>query len=184
MALRPIEVLIRAKDEFSGMLGSMQAKVAAVAVAIAGFFGISLLSGAVKSAAEFEAAMSRVKSAAGGTDEEFKALKQAAEDAGAATKYTSVQAAEALENLAKAGLSATQAIEALPAVLALAQAGDVELGTSAEFVTKAVMGMGLAFADAGRVADVLALGAGATNTSVKGLAEALSYAAPTAQSLA
>lgn len=183
MALRPIEVLIRAKDEFSGMLGSMQAKVAAVAVAIAGFFGISLLSGAVKSAAEFEAAMSRVKSAAGGTDEEFKALKQAAEDAGAATKYTSVQAAEALENLAKAGLSATQAIEALPAVLALAQAGDVELGTSAEFVTKAVMGMGLAFADAGRVADVLALGAGATNTSVKGLAEALSYAAPTAQSL-
>ncbi len=183
MALRPIEVLIRAKDEFSGMLGSMQAKVAAVAVAIAGFFGISLFSGAVKSAAEFESAMSRVKSAAGGTDEEFKALKQAAEDAGAATKYTSVQAAEALENLAKAGLNATQAIEALPAVLALAQAGDVELGTSAEFVTKAVMGMGLAFADAGRVADVLALGAGATNTSVKGLAEALSYAAPTAQSL-
>ena len=98
MAIKPIEILIRAKDEFSGMLGSMQAKVAAVAVAIAGFFGISLLSGAVKSAAEFEAAMSRVKSAAGGTDEEFKALKQAAEDAGAATKYTSVQAAEALEN--------------------------------------------------------------------------------------
>ncbi len=183
MAIKPIEILIRAKDEFSGMLGSMQAKVAAAAVAIAGFFGITLFSGAVKSAAEFEAAMSRVKAAAGGTDQEFKALKQAAEDAGAATKYTSVQAAEALENLAKAGLNATQAIEALPAVLALAQAGDVDLGTSAEFVTKAVMGMGLAFSDAGRVADVLALGANATNTSVKGLAEALSYAAPTAQSL-
>lgn len=183
MAIKPIEILIRAKDEFSGMLGSMQAKVMAVAVAIAGFFGISLFAGAVKSAAEFEAAMSRVKAATDGTDQEFKALKQAAEDAGAATKYTSVQAAEALENLAKAGLNATQAIEALPAVLALAQAGDVDLGTSAEFVTKAVMGMGLAFKDAGRVADVLALGANATNTSVKGLAEALSYAAPTAQTL-
>ena len=84
MAIKPIEILIRAKDEFSGMLGSMQAKLTAVAVAIASLFGISLFSGAVKSAAEFEAAMSRVKSAAGGTDEEFKALKQAAEDAGAA----------------------------------------------------------------------------------------------------
>ncbi len=183
MSIRPIEILIRAKDEFSGMLGSMQAKVAAVAVAIAGFFGISLFSGAVKSAAEFEAAMSRVKAATGASAEELGRLKQAAEDAGANTKYTSVQAAEALENLAKAGLTATQAIEALPAVLALAEAGDVALGTSAEFVTKAVMGMGLQFSDAARVADVLALGANATNTSVKGLAEALSYAAPTAQSL-
>ena len=183
MSIRPIEILIRAKDEFSGMLGSMQTKVAAAAVAIAAFFGISLFSGAVKSAAEFEAAMSRVKAATGASAEELGRLKKAAEDAGANTKYTSVQAAEALENLAKAGLSATQAIEALPAVLALAEAGDVALGTSAEFVTKAVMGMGLQFSDAARVADVLALGANATNTSVKGLAEALSYAAPTAQSL-
>lgn len=183
MAIQPIQILIKAKDEFSSMLGSMQTKVAAVAVAIAGFFGVSLFSGAVKSASEFEAAMSRVKAAAGGTDEEFQALKQAAEDAGAATKFTGVQAAEALENLAKAGLTASQAIETLPAVLALAEAGDVALGTSAEYVTKAVMGMGLQFSDAARVADVLALGANATNTSVKGLAEALSYAAPTAQTL-
>jgi len=43
------------------------------------------------------------------------------------------------------------------------------------------MGMGLAFTDAARVADVLALGANATNTSVSGLAQALSYAAPVAQ---
>jgi TP901 family phage tail tape measure protein len=50
-------------------------------------------------------------------------------------------------------------------------------------VTKAVMGMGLAFDDAGRVADVLAKGANATNTSVEGLAQALSYAAPVANTL-
>ena len=67
-------------------------------------------------------------------------------------------------------------------MLHLAQAGDVGLAESAEFVTKAVMGMGLAFTDAGRVADVLAMGANATNTSVSGLAQALSYVAPVAQS--
>lgn len=183
MAIKPIEVLIRVKDEASSMLGSVQAKVAGLAVAVAGFFGVTLFAGAVKSSAEFEAALSRVKAATDATASEMAALKQAAEDAGANTKYTSVQAAEALENLAKAGLDANSAIAALPAVLSLAQAGNVELGQSAEFITKAVMGMGLAFTDSGRVADVLAKGANASNTSVKGLAEALSYAAPLAHSL-
>jgi uncharacterized RmlC-like cupin family protein len=46
-----------------------------------------------------------------------------------------------------------------------------------------LMGLGLALCAAGRVADVLALGANATNTSVLGLAQALSYAAPVANSL-
>lgn len=183
MAIKPIEIIIRLKDEFSSMLGSTQAKLAALASVVAGFFGVTLFAGAVRSAAEFEAALSRVKSATGATAEEMTLLKQAAEDAGANTKYTSVEAAEALENLAKAGLDAKSAIAALPAVLALAQAGDIELGQASEFVTKSVMGMGLAFTDAGRVADVLAMGANASNTSVTGLAQALSYAAPVANSL-
>jgi len=112
----------------------------------------------------------------------MQALTKAAEDAVANTKYTSTEAAGALENLAKAGLSANDSIAALPAVLNLAQAGDIGLAEASETVTKAVMGMGLAFTDAARVADVLALGANATNTSVSGLAQALSYAAPVAQS--
>lgn len=85
-------------------------------------------------------------------------------------------------NLARAGLTAKDAIAALPAVLSLAQAGGIGLGEASEYVTKAVMGMGLQFTDAGRVADVLAAGANASNTSVTGLAQALSYAAPVAKS--
>jgi TP901 family phage tail tape measure protein len=127
--------------------------------------------------------MSAVQAAAGASGDELKALRAAAEDAGATTKYTSVEAAGALENLAKAGLNATDAVKALPAVLDLASAGGVSLGEASEFITKAVAGMGLAFTDAARVADVLAMGANASNTSVTGLAQALSYAAPTAQSL-
>ena len=183
MAIKPIEILIRAKDEFSGVLGSMQTKLTAIALAIAGFFGISLFAGAVKSAAEFEAALSKVQAATDASVAEMEQLKKAAEDAGANTKYTAVEAAEALETLAKSGLSATDAIKALPAVLDLAQAGGVDLAQASEYMTKAVMGLGLSFDDAGRVADVLAKGANASNTSVKGLAEALSYAAPVANSL-
>jgi len=183
MAIKPIQILINAKDNASGVFDKLSTKVAAVGAAIAGYFGVQAFIGAVKGAADFEQAISRVQAATGATGDELARLKKTAEDAGANTTFTSTQAAGALENLAKAGLDANQAIETLPAVLALAQAGDIELGTASEYVTKAVMGMGLAFSDAARVADVLALGANATNTSVEGLAQALSYAAPVAQSM-
>ena len=183
MAIKPIQILINAKDNASSVFSSLQAKVAAVGAAIASYFGVQAFAGVVQGAADFQAAMSRVEAATGATKDEMAQLTQAAQDAGANTKYTSVEAAGALENLAKAGLSAKDAVATLPAVLQLAQAGDISLAESSELVTKAIMGMGLAFTDAGRVADVLAMGANATNTSVLGLAQALSYAAPVANSL-
>lgn len=183
MAFKPIQIVINAKDNASAVLGRLEGKIKAVGIAVAGYFGIKAFAGGIQGAAEFEAAMSRVKAATDGTAEEMTALTKAAQGAGTSTKYTSVEAAGALENLAKAGLSAGDSIKALPAVLALAQAGDVELGAASEYVTKAVMGMGLAFEDAARVSDVLAKGANATNTSVEGLAQALSYAAPVANTL-
>jgi TP901 family phage tail tape measure protein len=183
MAIKPVEILIKAKDETSSVFSSMGAKLASVGIAIAGYFGISAFAGAVRGAADLETGMSRVQAATGASADEMVLLRKAAEEAGATTKYTSTDAAGALETLAKAGLSAKDAIATLPAVLNLAQAGDIDLGVASEYVTKSVMGMGLAFTDAGRVADVLALGANATNTSVTGLAQALSYAAPVANSL-
>lgn len=176
-------ILITARDEASSVFTSLQAKVAGVAAAVAGYFGAKLFGDAVSSAREFETAMSRVEAASGATGDELDALRQAAEQAGASTQYTSVEAAAALENLAKAGLSASDAVQTLPAVLDLATAGGVELATASDYITKAVAGMGLSFAEAGRVADVLSQGANASNTSVDGLAQALSYAAPLANSL-
>ena len=92
--------------------------------AIATYFGINAFAGVVRGAADLETAMSRVQAATGATGQEMQALRKAAEDAGANTKFTSTEAAGALENLAKAGLSAQDSIAALPAVLNLAQAGD------------------------------------------------------------
>lgn len=182
MAMKPIEILINAKDNASAVFDGLNGKLKVIGAAIAGYFGVQAFAGVIKGAAEFEQGMSRVQAATGATATEMAELRKVAQETGANTKFTSTEAAGALENLAKAGLSAKDAIATLPAVLNLAQAGDVDLATASEYVTKAVMGMGLAFTDAARVADVLALGANATNTSVSGLAQALSYAAPVAQS--
>lgn len=177
-----LRLLITAKDEASSALTSLQAKAAAVAAAIGAYFTADFFGGAIRSAADFEAAMSRVAAATGATGDEFAQLKQAAEEAAAGSSFTQVETAQGLENLAKAGFNAKESIAALPGVMALAAAGDIELSQSAEIVTRTVAGLGIAVEDTGRIADVLAKGANASNTSVKGLAEALSYTAPTARS--
>lgn len=177
------QIIISARDEASSVFGAIRRNAGVLATAITGYFSGKLFGDAVTAASDFESAMSRVRAAAGASGEELSALRNAAETAGATTQYSSVQAAEALENLAKAGLSANEAVQALPAVLNLASAGGVELGEASEYITKAVAGMGMSFAEAGRVADVLAMGANASNTSVTGLAQALSYSAPLANSL-
>jgi TP901 family phage tail tape measure protein len=178
-----VKLVLSAKDEASGIFDSFKAKAGAVAAAVAAYFSVDFLAGSVKSAANFEAAMSRVQAATGAAGAELAQLKKAAEDASLGSKFTSVEAAQGLENLAKAGLNAKESLAALPGVLALAEAGDISLGESATYVTRTIAGLGVAVEDTGRIADVLAKGANASNTSVKGLAEALSYAAPSARSL-
>ena len=183
MAFKPIEILINAKDNASAVFGSLQAKIAAVGTAIAAYFGINAFAGVVKGAADFEAAMSRVQAATGATKEEMAQLTKLAKDAAADSGFSNVETADALTNLAKAGANAKEAMEALPGVINLARAGEIDLAQSSEFLTKIIAAMGGKFADAGKFADVLAMGANASNTSVTGLAQALSYAAPAANAL-
>ena len=183
MALDPVNIVIRARDEASSIFSSISAKMTALGVAVAAYFGINAFVGAVQGAADLEAKLSEVKAASGATAAEMVLLRKAAEDAGASTKFTATEGAEALGNLARAGLTAKDAIAALPAVLTLAQAGGIGLAEASDYLTKAVTGMGLKFGEAARVADVLAAGANASNTSVTGLAQALSYTAPIANSL-
>lgn len=183
MAIKPIQILIAAKDQASAVFGSVQAKMTALAAAASSFVGVALFTKSVQTAGDLEAALSRVAAAAGGGKEEFEKLKAAAENAGATTKYTASESAGALEELVKAGLSAEQAIAALPGTLALAQAGDIALAESAAHVTSVMAGFNLEASQTGRISDVLALGANSSKSSVDGLGQALSYAAPAAQSL-
>ena len=58
MAIKPIEILIRARDEAGSILTGVQAKVTAVAATVATLLGAGLFAGAVRSAAGLEEAMS------------------------------------------------------------------------------------------------------------------------------
>lgn len=178
-----VNLHIRAKDEASGVFNKLKAHAGKMAAGIAGYFGVRFFKSAIDDAKDFEKQMDTVAAVSGATAEELEQLEAVAKRMGAETEFTAMQAAEALESLGRAGLSASDQVQALPPVLELAQANGIALADSADFITKAILGMGLEFSEAGRVADVLTKAAASANTSVEGLGSGLSYAAPTAQAL-
>ena len=130
---------------------------------------------ATKRAADFDQAMSNVQAATHETAENMGLLRDAALDAGAETVYSAKEAAGAIEELAKAGLS-TQSIigGGLTGALDLAAAGGLDVADAAGIASTTLQQFGLSGDKASHVADVLAAGAGKAMGDVSDLSQALS----------
>lgn len=152
----------------------------AMRTALASVGGALVLGSAIRTLAEFEQSMATVKAVTGATEEQFRQMTEVAKDLGATTRFTASQAADGLLMLARAGLSAEQAMAALPDTLNLAQSGALDLGDAADIVTNVLSGMRLEVDDLTRVGDVLTKVANNANTDVQQLGVAFSYAAPIA----
>ncbi|PGW01060.1 phage tail tape measure protein, partial [Bacillus cereus] len=94
-----------------------------------------------------------------------------------------VQAAEGLSFLSMAGFKAQDSIDALPAVLNLAAAGQLDLGRSADIVSNIMTGFGISATDTGHAVDVLTKTMTSANTDLPMLGDAMKYVAPVAASL-
>lgn len=92
------------------------------------------------------------------------------------TSVAPVDAAKALRGLAQNGLSAADALRALPAILRLATAGEMELMDAALGATGVMAAFNLGIGDLGRVSDVFAFAAAKSNTSVGAMVEAMKQA--------
>lgn len=174
----------------SRSLTSIAARLTAVSGAatvaikgLAALSGATLFKGGLESALELEQALAEVQAVSGATREELEALKAAAEAGGAATRFSTLEAAQGLGELARATGSAQAAIAALPSTLSLAQAAGFGVAESAQLITTTLTQYGLAADQAARVSDVLAQAANTTTADVQGLGNALSYAAPLAKIL-
>lgn len=132
---------------------------------------------------QFEQTLATVKGVSRASAEEFKALNAVALDLGATTKFTATQAGEGLLFLSRAGFTARQSIEALPATLDLAAAGNIELGESADYASNILSQFRLEAAETSRVVDTLIATSNRSNTDVRQLAEAMKFAGPVAGAL-
>lgn len=134
---------------------------------------------AVSSFGDAEKAMNVFRVATGATTEEMgkasAAIEAIAHDL-SLPGITRADAANALAELGKAGLSATDAINALRPALLLAEAGGIKGAEAAEILAAALQSFHLPGTEAARVADLLAAAELRASGTVRDHAEALKQA--------
>lgn len=124
--------------------------------------------------ASFDKAMSAVQASTHASGEEMERLRELAMRAGADTAYSGEEAAQGINELAKAGVSTNDILRGgLTGALSLAAAGQIEVGDAAELAATAMTQFNLEGKDLGHVADLLAAGAGKAQGSVGDLGYAL-----------
>lgn len=132
---------------------------------------------------DFGATMSKVQAISQASTQEMADLEKAARHLGATTKWTAAEAGQAEVALSQMGFTPQQTIKALPSMLDLASAGELELGNAAEIVAGTLNAFNLEADQATRVADVLAQASRKSGTNVELLGETFKYVAPTAAGL-
>lgn len=177
------KVVIETDLDSSGVESGLSRLQGTVTKGIAAIGIGKIFSDAVKTGMDFEAQMSRVKAISGATGTQFEKLRDQAKQLGVDTAFSATEAAQGMENLASAGFSTTEIIEAMPGMLDLAASSGEDLATSADIAASTLRGFGLEASSAGHVADVLAKNAAETNAAVADTGEAMKYVAPVAKAM-
>lgn len=184
-----VDGLAQASDGVKSLSGSMSAMVGQAAALTGLTLGFAAVGNearkTVMAVADLDYAMSAV-AAVGGLDkasEEFKNLTKVAVDMGAATRFTSTEAAEGLKELIAAGYNTADAVKVLGDTLNLASTEDMSLAAASGIVVAGMQAMGLGVSEATRYTDVLARAANASTASITDMGESLKYAAPVANQL-
>lgn len=138
---------------------------------------------AVKTAADFDSAMSQVAAVSGATGKDFDALRNKAREMGAKTKFSATEAAEAMNYMAMAGWKTEDMLSGIEGIMNLAAASGEDLATTSDIVTDALTAFGLSAKDSGHFADILAAASSNANTNVSMMGETFKYCAPIAGAL-
>lgn len=169
----------REAEKFRGGLsavGDTAGKIGLVAAAGVG--------AAIIAYANFDQAMSNVAATGEDARGSLDALRDAALDAGARTKFSATEAAEAVEALAKAGVSASDILSGgLDGALDLAAAGGLEVAQAAEIAATAMNQFNKTGADVPHIADLLAAAAGKAMGDVEDMGAAFKFVGPVAAQL-
>lgn len=148
-----------AAPQLQSLGSTLTASVSVPLLAVGGY--------ALKTSADFEHAMSKIESVSNATGSEMAAFKAIAMEMGAKTKFSAKEAANGIEELAKAGVSTTQILDGgLKGALNLAAAGELELADAAEIASGVLNAFKKDAINVGQAADILAGAANASSTDV------------------
>lgn len=145
-----------------------------------GIAGAAIAAGmgvAINAAANFEQRMSAVQAVSGASQAEMDQLSKKALQLGKDTSFSATEAASAIEELVKAGISVPDVMNgAADATVALAAAGEVSLPEAAAIASNAMNQFQLSAQDMPKVADLIAGAANASAIDVKEFGYSLAQA--------
>lgn len=165
-----------------------------------------LATAAIKTAADFEAAMSEVGAISGSVAEEelpniikragemglsfqeganatetaANILKAKTKEMGATTAFSASESAEAMKYMAMAGWKTTDMMDGIAGIMNLAAASGEDLAATSDIVTDGLTAFGMSAKESGRFADVMAAASTNANTNVSLMGESFKYCAATA----
>ena len=153
--------------------------------AIVGVISLIVLAKAVSSFAKFEQAIVNASSVTGKLGEEFIIVKDhlsdLAQTLGKTTVFSAREAAEAMYDLASAGVEVGRMTkEDMIPILDLAAATQSELKFATETLTSTIAQFGLSITDTERVSDVLTATITSTKATIEKMSIALAYVGPIA----
>lgn len=177
--------LQQAARESESAFSKIAKTAAATAAGILVYKGLGAAIGAVKDtigglAAGFEQQLNILQAVSGAGTEQMAALGAQAKALGndlTLPKTSAKDAAEAMTELGKAGLSINNIMGASKGVLQLAAAGNLSNARAAEIAANALNAFGLAGTEATRIADLLAAAANASSLEVTDAADAMQMSA-------
>ncbi|CAB4147862.1 Phage tail tape measure protein [uncultured Caudovirales phage] len=176
-------------SSFGSTLGGAVSTAVGIGIARLGATAINAVSGAftgaIKEASSFEQTMNVLGAVTGATKNEMKLMSDMAIKLGGDVTLpgtSATQAAEAMTELAKGGLSVRDAMAASTGTIQLARAAQVSEAEAATITANALNAFGLSGNRAGMVADLLAASANASSGSINDMAFALRMSSAVAAS--
>lgn len=127
--------------------------------------------------------MARVQALArlDGNSEDMRLLREQSRYLGATTMFSATEAAQGQAFLAMAGFTPENIMAAMPGMLNMSLAGDIDLARTADIASNISSGFGIDPAQMQRVADVLTATFTSANVNMEMLGETMKYMAPIAR---
>ncbi|MEV0360076.1 phage tail tape measure protein [Nocardia sp. NPDC050697] len=185
--LRKVNGAIDTTTESAGKFGDSLTRIRDVALGVyLPQLGARILSAGaqiITAAGDFEQGMNVFQGISGATATEMERVGKKAQELGNDITLPGVSAktaADAMTELAKAGLSVNETMAASKGVLALAKAGQLQTADAATITANALLAFNLSGSEASRVADLLAAAANASSADVSDMGMALQQSAAVA----
>lgn len=178
-SLRGFQTFRKAESSFEG-LRNVAVRLKAELALLGGYFAFSFIRETIRIFAEFDHSMARVAAVAGASAQELNSLTNEALRLGREFPFTASEAADAMFELAIAGLEVEEVMSAVQATLELAMAGNMGLAESSAIAVATMNAFGMEATDVTEIGDKLSAAFTGSATTLDRLGAGLSFVGPVA----